>query len=426
MIEQKRTVITGMAINTPLGDNLPDFLRNLLEGQSAVVRWKGFDSPGMISKVGGDLTGYDVGRKMSCLKAAIPPLAAKRMSLMASTCPWSTVLSVLMAADAFNDAGLFAQAPDPERVATVIAGHGINAHYTFKNIRDFQSDPGSMDSLFGASTLDTNHVGCVTEALGLHGPAYTVGAACASGNAALRLALDEIRHHGQDVALAVGAVYDLDPATLQGMVEMGAISVTGFNDEPARASRPFDTAREGFVPAHGGAVLVLEEMQHARERGARIYAELLGVEVNASAVHMPRPSEEHEARVMERVLSNAGVDPQEVDFVSAHATSTKAGDIAEIRAIKQVFGDHAGRLKINAPKSMLGHTVWAAAIVEAVAAVLQMRAGCLHPSINIDQLDPEIDLDVCANRAVRCRARCVLNNAFGFDGLNSAALIRIS
>jgi 3-oxoacyl-(acyl-carrier-protein) synthase len=205
---------------------------------------------------------------------------------------------------------------------------------------------------------------------------------------------------------------------------MGAISFQSFNDDPPRASRPYDTAREGFVPSHGTATLILERLAHALARQAPIHAELLHVTALSDACHLPQPSVDGQTRTMSRLLQRSGVAPEEIDFVSAHATSTPLGDATEISSIKQVFGKHAQKLKINAPKSMLGHTCWSAPAVETVAAILQMNRGWLHPSINIENLDPEIDLDVCANRATKHDVRVLMKNSFGFGGINCCALLR--
>ncbi len=262
------------------------------------------------------------------------------------------------------------------------------------------------------------------KALGLRGPIYTVGAACASGNAALRCAIDEVRYHDVDCAIVVGAVLDFSPVELHAMALMGAITFTSFNDEPTRACRPWDTRREGFVPAHGGGALVVESLTSARRRGATIYAEVLGVEAGSDANHLPQPSEDGQARVMTKLLRQCGVAPEQVDFISAHATSTPLGDLTEIRSIKRVFGDHAPALKLNAPKSLLGHTCWSAPTVETIAAVLQMRAGKLHPSINIDDLDPEVDLDICrGTTAVDWPVNILMKNSFGFGGINCVSLL---
>jgi len=420
----ERIAITGMAIHTPLGDTLEGFLEGLLAGRSALSNWKTLDVSRCYSKVGADLSEYDVTAKLGRLEGKIPPDVHKRLRRLVSKAPWSTKLSMLLAVDGFLHAGLFGAGLDMDRVAAIVAGHNINFNYQYQNRLQFAEEPDFMDSLLALTGLDTDHAGSVSEVLQLRGPIYTVGAACASGNHALRMAIDEVRHHGMQAAMVVGAVLDFSPVELHAMALMGAITYQNFHDEPTRASRPFDTKREGFVPAHGGGVLVVEKWDDAVRRGAKIYAEVLAVECNADGNHLPQPSADGQARLMNRVLEVAGLRPTDVDYVNAHATSTPLGDLTEIRSIKRVFGDHAKALKINATKSMLGHTCWAAPTVESVAAILQMNAGMLHPSINVDDLDPEVDLDICARGPVRHQTNVCMKNSFGFGGINSVSLFR--
>jgi 3-oxoacyl-(acyl-carrier-protein) synthase len=419
-----RIVVTGMAINTPLGDTLDGFLDGLLAGRSALSHWKKLDVSRCYSKVGADLSGYDVDAKLRSFEARVPPEIWKRARRLVTKSPWTTKLSVLMAIEAFRDAGAMAGPIDHDRVAGIVGGHNININNKYENRLQYAEEPDYMDSLLALTGLDTDHAGCVSEALGLRGPIYTMGAACASGNTALRAAIDEIRYHDVDMAVVVGAVLDFSPVELHAMAMMGAISFQSFNDEPEKASRPWDTAREGFVPAHGGGALVVESLASARRRGARIYAEVLGVEANSDANHLPQPSEDGQARLMGRLLARCGLEPERIDYINAHATSTPLGDLTEIRSIKRVFGAHAYRLKLNATKSMLGHTCWAAPVVETIAAVLQMRAGKLHPSIGIETLDPEVDLDICrGTEAVTWPVRILMKNSFGFGGINCVSIL---
>ncbi|MBS1647041.1 MAG: beta-ketoacyl-[acyl-carrier-protein] synthase family protein [Bacteroidetes bacterium] len=421
---KKRVVITGMSINTPLGDNLETFINNLLAGKSAICNWKTLNSSKIYSKVGGDLGEYDISAKIDSYQGKIPTEVFNRFAKLGKKSPFSIAVSLQTAVEAFLDAGYIDKIQEGNNIATVVAGHNLNQKYTFENHDAFNEDPDYVDGLFALYGLDTHHVGSVTDVLQLHGPAYTVGAACASGNVALRCAVDEIQQHDVPVAAVVAPVLDYSPLDLQGMAIMGAISYKSFIDEPHRASRPYDTKREGFVPSHGAAVLVVEEYEHAIARGAKIYAEILGVESSSDGNHLPQPSQIGQARLMKRLLKNCNVKPEEVDYISAHATSTPLGDLTELRSIKDVFGAHCKTVKINAPKSMLGHTCWSAATVETVAAILQMNRNELHPSINIENLDAEVDIDVCRNQKVKHNINILLKNSFGFGGLNSISLIK--
>jgi 3-oxoacyl-(acyl-carrier-protein) synthase len=420
----ERVVVTGMSVNTPIGDTLDGFRDSLMAGRSAVSRWKAFPTDRVYSKVGGDLSEYDIDAKIASLRGRIPSDVCARLCKLVARVPWTTKLSILLAVDGWVDAGLFDADYDPHRLAVIVAGHNLNALYQYRSRIQFEEEPDFIDGMTSLYSLDTDHAGCVSEVLGARGPIYTIGAACASGNVTLRAALDEVRHHGAHVALVVGAVLEFAPIDVHAMAIIGAISYQSFNDEPSRASRPYDVRREGFVPAHGGATLVLEARDAAVRRGARIYAEVLGCAANSDGSHLPQPSEDGQTRVMGRLLEECGVKPHEVDYVSAHATSTPLGDLTELRSIRNVFGDHARTLKINAPKSILGHTCWSAPTVEAVAALLQMQAGRLHRSINIDELDSRVDLDICRDGPIDCRVRVLLKNSFGFGGINSVSLFR--
>jgi 3-oxoacyl-(acyl-carrier-protein) synthase len=423
--KKRRIVITGMSINTKLGDTLDGFYDNLMAGKSGLVNWHFISTDNIYSKVGGDLSDYDVEAKVAALKEKIPVEMHKRLRKLIRKAPFSTRLSMLCAADAWHDAGLESAGIDPTRLAVIIGGHNLNKFYQYQNDMEFLKEPDYMDSQAAFLSLDTDHAGSVAEILDAQGSIYTMGGACASANIALRSAMDEVRYHEHDVAMVVGAALEFSPMSLHAMALMGAISFQKFNEQPEKASRPYDLDREGFIPSHGAAVLVVETLEHALARGARIYAEVLGVEAMSDACHLPSPSLDGQARTMQRLLKVTGYSPDQIDYVSAHATSTPLGDMTELGSIKRVFGQHAYKLKINAPKSMLGHTCWSAPAVETVAAVMQMQKGWLHPSINIDNIDPEVDLQVCPNEPVRHQIRVMLKNSFGFGGINCCSLLKL-
>ncbi len=420
----KRIVVTGMGINTPIGDTVDTYFDNLVAGKSAITRWRFFEHPGVYSKVGGDLSDYDWKSKVKGLKARLPADMHKKVRSLTKKAPLSTKISMTVAADAWLDAGLDKIDNDPTRRSVLIGGHNLNENYLIKNFETFQEEPDYIDPLAALHMLDTDHAGSVSEVLGWQGAAYTMGGACASANVALRAAIDEIRHHDHDMVMLVGSVLDFSPMGVHAMAMMGAITIHSFNDDPARASRPYDLKREGFVPSHGAGALVLERMDHALERGAHIHAEILGCTSTSDGSHLPSPSTDGQARTIERVIRRSGLKPEDVDFVCAHATSTPLGDKSEVRAIKKAFGDHAYKLKINAPKSMLGHTCWSAPVVETVAAIMQMKHNRLHPSINVEERDPEVDLDICANESVEHEVNVILKNSFGFGGLNCCSVLR--
>lgn len=423
-IDRNEIVITGMSINTPLGDTLDGFIEAMYAGKSALSNWSSIDTSNIYSKVGADLGGYDLELKLAALEGKIPDSVWKRLRKLHVKLPWSTRITTTMAVDAFADAGMFSHDYDPSRVGVIVSGHNINVNYDYENRTQFDRQPDHIDSLYGLQTLDTDHAASVSEVLGLYGPVYTIGAACASGNVALRNAIDELRHHDLEAVLIVGPVFDWSPIMLHGMALLGAISFNSFLDSPTQASRPYDARRDGFVPAHGGGAIVLEKLAGTKARGVRHYAQVLAAEATSSGSHLPTPSAAWQAEAMRRTLASSLVAPSQIDYVSAHATSTPQGDLSELQAIEEVFGEHAKKLHINAPKSLLGHTCWSAPIVELVAAVLQMQRGKIHRTINIDELDENVTLDVTAEGNREVKIQYLMKNSFGFGGINCVSILK--
>jgi 3-oxoacyl-[acyl-carrier-protein] synthase-1/3-oxoacyl-[acyl-carrier-protein] synthase II len=423
--QDRRVVVTGMATINPLGDTLETYHRNLLDGVSGIRKWTTLALDSIECTIGGDLGDYDMMAALDRLKTGIPAALHQKVRKLFRTCTFANKMTALCAMNAYLDAGLFGQEHDPFRTSVLLAGHNFNSRYVNKNIDQFKQDPTYIDPLFGLEGLDQNIAATVSEVLSVKGPVCTVGAACASGNYALRDGFRDIVMGECDRSIVAGAPFDMAETDMQAMVFLNSVVIDpAFQNEPTKASRPFDTRRCGFIPSHGSAVIILEELKTALDRGARIYAELLNVRANADGCHLPSPSSVNQTRLILDLLKSVDVAPESIDYVNCHATSTPLGDLEEIKAIKAAFGGHAYKLKLNAPKSMLGHTCWAAPLVETVGAVLQMNGGVLHPSINIDKLDPAVDLDVCANEACKCDVRYMLKNSFGFGGLNCCSLFK--
>ncbi len=424
---KKRVVITGMGTINPLGDNLDDYYNNLIAGKSGIKVWESEDFSNIDCKLGGDIGDYDAKAALEKLKedGKITEEFFKKLRKLFRTMTFSNKASVICTLNAYMDAGLWGKEIDPYRASVIVAGHNINMTYVMKNVRLFDEEPAYMDPLFGVEGLDPNIPGTLSEVLGIHGPTFTVGAACASGNIAMREGFRDIITGDCDVSVINGAIYDMTAIDVQAMAALTAVVMDPqYESKPKKSSRPFDRDRAGFLPSHGTGTIVLEELEHAKARGAEIYGEVLYVGANANANHLPEPSDEYQAKLMQTVIERAGLKPEDIDYVNCHATSTPVGDIKEVNCIKKVFGKHAYNLKINAPKSMLGHTCWAAAVVETIGGVLQMKHGKLHPSINVDNLDPQIDLDVCKDGPVDHQINIMLKNSFGFGGLNSCSIIK--
>jgi 3-oxoacyl-(acyl-carrier-protein) synthase len=426
-----RVVVTGMGIITPIGESLSEYRDSLLTGRSGITRWKTMDER-ILSKIGGDMTGFDVRDHLARVGGDYPPELVQRTLRQLRLTTLSGRMTAAAALQAFVDAGL----PDCvspsdvgrngfrcERFGHMLGGHNLNTDYMYENVLTLLEEPEFIDPLYGLMMLDTDVLSLTSALLGCKGPSMTMGGACSTGNMALLTGLDMLRAGRADTMLVTAAPVGLDPVILQGWSIMDAIAIRSFNDDPARASRPWDVRREGFVPSHGSGAVVLESLVSARARGAHIYAELLGGASTSDASRLPKPDAEGQSRAMGLALQDAEVPADRVNYINAHATSTTLGDTVEAEAIKMTFGSHASRIPVNATKSMVGHCLTAAGLVELVATIVQMEHGFLHPTINLDEPEPGLDLDLVPDEARPYDIDVAISNSFGFGGLNTSIVV---
>ena len=413
-----------MATINPLGDTLDQYIDNLLAGKSGVKRWESLDVSIIECKIGGDLGNYDCNTALKEMSDDLGETRYKKIRKLFKTATFSSKTAVLCSLKAYRDAGLLGTEVDPFKTSVMVGGHNLNSKYLYENGLQFREEPEFIDALSGVEGIDPSVPGLITEALELNGPSYTLGGACASGNLALRDGFRDIITGECERSVVTGALFDMCTADIHASEYIGAVvTKPEFQDKPETASRPFDKRRDGFVYSHGAGTLIIEELETAKRRNAPIYAEIYGVRANSNACHLPQPSAEMQYRLIAALLENTGIAPEEVDYVNCHATGTPVGDIEEVKAIHRAFGNHAQKLKINAPKSMLGHVCWSAPVVETIGGILQMHRGKLHPTINVDDLDPAVDLDVCADGPVDHQINIMLKNSFGFGGLNCCSVI---
>ncbi len=420
--DTRRVVVTGMGVVTPIGETPAEFSASLRAGRSGIRRWKHMDER-TLSTFGGDMGDFDLGAHFERVGARYPPDLIERAHKVLRATPLTGRLDCAAAVQAYIDAGLHDAGLDPERLGHVAGGNNLNNNYFVQNVRVFDQDPGSIDPFLGLVLWDTDVLGKVGQLLTVKGPNFMVGNACASGNVALLCAIDLLRAGRADTVVVSAATQELDPVVLQGWALMDALVWRAFADDPTRASRPFDARRQGFVPGEGAGAVILETLAGARARGARIHAELLGGVSTCDATRSAKPVVEGQMRVMRGALRDAGVTPEQVNYINANATSTIAGDAVEVEAIKRVFGEHAYRIPINATTSMLGHCLTAAGLVELVAVLVQIEDGYLHPTINLDEPDPGFDLDFVPHVARPYDIGIGMSNAFGFGGLNACVVV---
>ncbi len=424
-MNRKRVVITGMSTINPLGDTLEQYFENLINGKSGIKKWKSIDMSNVECKIGGDIGDYDTKSALMKFQNKIDEKAFKKLKKLFRTTTFSNKITMLSALDAYISAGLYNNKDNPYKTSVIVGGHNLNSRYITKNTKQFEEEPDWIDPLFGVEALDPNAAALISEILSVKGPAFTVGGACASGNLALRDGFRDIITGECERSIVTGALFDMTPADIHAMVFLNSVVIKPeFQEEPEKASRPFDTKRCGFVPSHGAGTIILESLDSAKKRGAKIYAELVDIRANSNANHLPAPSSESQTYLIKHLLTDNDIKPEQIDYINCHATGTPLGDIEEIEAIKNVFGENQKNLKLNAPKSMLGHVTWSAPIVETIGAILQMNHNKLHPTINIEELDPAVPYDVCPNEARDHEINYLIKNSFGFGGINSCSLIK--
>ena len=407
----RRVVVTGLGAVASLGHEVDAFWAGLLAGRSGVDRVSLFDPTPYASHVGAEVRGWEAADHMD-------PKEARRNDRY-------THFGFVAAKQACRDAGLEMGREDPDRVGVMI-GSGIGGMYTYESQLKVLAELGPRKiSPFTIPSLIGNMCsGLFAIELGARGPNFGVVSACATGTHALGEAAHAIRRGDVDVMVAGGSEAAITPFAYASFCAMKAMSTR--NDEPRRASRPFDRGRDGFVMGEGAGVLVLESLEHARARGARIYCELAGYAATCDAYHITQPDPEGKglSMAMRRALAAAGLEPSAIDYINAHGTSTPYNDKFETLAIKRVFGDHARRVAISSTKSMTGHLLGAAGGIESVICVRALTAQAIPPTINLDDPDPDCDLDYVPGQAREVRLRAVLSNNLGFGGQNSSIVFR--
>ncbi|TXI47468.1 beta-ketoacyl-ACP synthase II [Methylophilus sp.] len=406
---KRRVVVTGLGVVSPVGIGTQTAWDNLVAGQSGITRITKFDPTPFASQIAGEVKGFNA-------EDFIPAKDARRMD---------TFIQYGLAAglEAFRDSGLEVTDANAERIGVTI-GSGIGGLGLIESTNDSYDEggPRKISPFFIPGTIINMISGNLSIMLGLKGPNIAVVTACTTGTHSIGEAARMIEYGDADVMVAGGAEAAITELSVGGFASARALS--NRNDDPATASRPWDKDRDGFVIGEGAGVMVLEEYEHAKARGARIYAEVAGYGLSADAYHMTAPNMDGPRRSMVNALKNAGVNPDQVQFMNAHGTSTPLGDTNETNAIKATFGDHAYKLVVNSTKSMTGHLLGGAGGLESVFTVLSIYNQISPPTINLFNQDPECDLDYCANTARDLQIEYALKNNFGFGGTNGSLLFK--
>ena len=407
----QRVVVTGMGLVAPNGNTVESSWQNTINGVSGIGPIMSFDASGFAARIAGEIKNFDITQ-------FIPAKDARKMDPFIH---YGLAASI----QAIEDAGIVVTEANAKRIGTII-GSGIGGLPGIeKGYQSFlDGGPRRISPFFVPSNIINMVAGNLSIKYGFKGPNYAIVSACSTGAHCIGLAARTIERGEQDVIIAGGAEFATCATGIGGFASAKALSTR--NDDPTAASRPWDAERDGFVLSDGAGVLVLESLEHAEKRGAHIYAELVGFGMNSDAYHMtaPSPNGEGAADCMELALADAKLNPEDIDYINAHGTSTPAGDKAETEAVKRVFKDHAYKLAMSSTKSMVGHMLGAAGGAEAVFSILAIRDQVAPPTINLTNPDPECDLDYVPNVARPMKIKLALSNSFGFGGTNGTLVFR--
>jgi 3-oxoacyl-[acyl-carrier-protein] synthase II len=410
-LSRRRVVVTGLGIISPVGNTVSEAWSSILAAKPGISRITRFDPAAFSAQIAGEVRGFDVAQYMS-------PKEARRMDTFIH-------FGIAAGTQALRDSGLEVTPENAERIGVNI-GSGIGGLPMIEATHDdyLKGGPRKISPFFVPATIINMISGNLSIMFGLKGPNLAMVTACTTATHCIGESGRLIEYGDADVMLAGGSEATVSPLAVGGFASARALSTR--NDDPATASRPWDKDRDGFVLGEGAGVLVLEEYEHARRRGAKIYAELAGYGMSADAHHMTAPPDDGEgaARCMTHALRNAGLNADQVDYINAHGTSTPLGDIAETIAVKRCFGGHAGKLAVSSTKSMTGHLLGAAGGVEAVFSALAIQEQVAPPTANLFSQDPACDLDYVPNTARRMPIRAALSNSFGFGGTNGTLIFK--
>jgi 3-oxoacyl-[acyl-carrier-protein] synthase II len=408
---KRRVVVTGLGLTTPLGVGLDNVWARILKGESGIAPITRFDVSRHETKIAGEVKNFNP-------EDYIPPREVKRMDLFIQYALAATKVAV-------EDSGLDMTKEDADRVG-VIVGTGLGGLPTLEKYHSIllERGPGRISPFFIPMLIANEAPGNIAIQYGMKGPNLSIVTACATGGHSIGDACRVIQYGDADVMVAGGTEANLTPLTVGGFNALKALSTR--NDPPEKASRPFDRDRDGFVIAEGAGIVILEVLEHAIARGARIYAEIVGYGYNGDAYHITAPSPDGDGaiRCIRMALRDAGLAPEEVDYINAHGTSTDLNDASETVAIKQVFGDAAYKIPVSSTKSMIGHLLGAAGAVEAIFSILAIRDQICPPTINYEHQDPVCDLDYVPNTARKKAINVAISNSFGFGGTNAVLAFR--
>jgi malonyl-ACP decarboxylase len=414
--------ITGMGIVSSIGDDVTVFCDSLKKGISGIRRVPDMKEPRASVDIAADLRNFSFPDLLNRF-TNLPTEKVSSAKRLGQRAPFVIRTSIISAIEAWNDAKLFQSQTLPERTGLIVGGQNSTQNYQYDLIQKFRDNPEYLSPRYALEFLETNQLGVLTELFGIRGEGFVVGGASATGNVGIINGYKMILSGIADICMVVGTVADLSPMDLQGFINIGAMGGKKFIDRPHEACRPFDTKHEGFIYGQASACIILESETSARNRDVPIHAKIKGYGLNLDGNSSSDPNVNGEKRAMLTALNRSGLSVSDVNYLNTHGTASSLGDKTEAEAIAQTFGDHASHVWLNATKGLTGHCLYSAGMVEAIATVLQMKNGFLHPNKNLDE-PIRSDLKFCGKESIDQSIEVALSNSFGFGGINTSIVFQ--
>lgn len=414
--------ITGIGIISSIGNDIPSFCNSLKDGKSGIKRISHPKEPKISVDIAAEIENFSFLESLNHLQSIMPDklLHAKYLGRRA---PFAIQTSIISAIEAWEHARLFEKKSLDIRTGLIVAGQNTTQNYQYGLITKFKENPEYLSPRYALEFLETNQVGVLSELFDIKGEGFVIGGASATGNVGLIKAYQSVRSGLVDVCMVIGVVADLSPMDIQGFINIGAMGGKKFINQPEEACRPFDCRHEGFIYGQAAACVILESESSARSRGVPILAEIKGCSCQLDANSSADPNVAGETNVMISAIGQSGLSTSEIDYINTHGSSSPLGDKTEAEAIYRVFGDHASNMWINATKSLTGHCLYSAGIVETIATVLQLQKNFLHPNLNLEKAIRD-DLQFCGNKAINHTIDVAVNNSFGFGGINTSIVLK--
>ena len=414
--------ITGMGIVSSVGNDIPSFCKALKEGKSGIKYTKKPKEPNLSVNISAEIENFSFSELLGTFKN-LPDQKLKQMKRLGQRAPFVIQTAIISAVEAWNNAQLFENLINPERVGLLIAGQNSTQNYQYNLIPKFRENPEYLSPRYALEYLETNQLGVLSELLNIQGEGFLVGGASATGNVGLIKGHQLIKAGIVDACLVVGTVADLSPMDIQGFINIGAMGGKKFQQHANKACRPFDTQHEGFIYGQACACVLLESTESALQRKVPVLAKIEGGSINLDANSSSNPNVKGELKAMEIALKQSGILASEIDYINTHGSSSPLGDVTEAEAISKLLGNHSPNVWLNATKGITGHCLYSAGVVEAIATVLQMNEGFLHPNKNL--IEPiRDDLQFCDKKQINHKIEVALSNSFGFGGINTSIVLK--